>query len=99
MAIQHLPGIDPGEHAVGKFLKVRVHFEAITNLRCEALHTAEHVLIFLGELHLLEERNDVLLPENPLVLLPEGAREERVGAWRELVEASGEGGQDARGTG
>ena len=71
LAVQHFPSVDPGKHAVGKLLKVGVHFQAITDLGCQALHTAEHIFIIVGEFDLLEEGDDILLPENTLVLFPE----------------------------
>ena len=68
--VQLIPGLDPGDHGVGKLDEVGVDLAQLL------LHLPRKVdvalldrVALLGDGHVLEEGDDVLLPEDALVFL------------------------------
>jgi hypothetical protein len=68
--VQLIPGLDPGDHGVSKLDKVGVDLaQLLLHLPREVDVALLDRVTLLGDGHVLEEGDDVLLPEDALVFL------------------------------
>ena len=68
--VQLIPGLNPGDHGIGELHKVGVNLaQLLLHLPREVDVALLDCVALLGDGHVLEEGDDVLLPEDALVFL------------------------------
>ena len=68
--VQLIPGLNPGDHGIGEIHKVGVNLaQLLLHLPREVDVALLDCVALLGDGHVLEEGDDVLLPEDALVFL------------------------------